>query len=245
MHVTFAEGLDPAVPAKVEARIKAVQAWAAEPAIVNAVKAHNAPLPADSAAMTQDKWKTLPILDPFVRAFSKNEAGERLKVKHDDPMAGKTWQGAAEVGLQEIVVKAREVDELIAEIPAASRAQSQGIVQVNSAVSQMDKVTRSNAASAEESASASQELFAQTETMQQAVRELEQLLGKTTQAVASSLAGDPTASKTKRPTTPASRTNRLNGGSSPATAPPRNNGNGAAHLAAARAIPMEGDSREF
>ena len=41
------------------------------------------------------------------------------------------------------------------EISAASAEQAQGIDQVNTAVSQMDKVTQQNAANAEESASAS------------------------------------------------------------------------------------------
>jgi hypothetical protein len=41
----------------------------------------------------------------------------------------------------------------------------------------MDKVTQSNAASAEESASASEELTAQAETMRESVRSLEALVG--------------------------------------------------------------------
>jgi methyl-accepting chemotaxis protein len=41
----------------------------------------------------------------------------------------------------------------------------------------MDKVTQSNAASAEESAAAAEELNAQAETMKQSVTELQQLVG--------------------------------------------------------------------
>jgi methyl-accepting chemotaxis protein len=78
---------------------------------------------------------------------------------------------------EEIVVKARGVDELVAEIATGSNEQSQGIGQVATAVSQMDKVTQSNAASAEESASASEELTAQAETMRESVRSLEALVG--------------------------------------------------------------------
>ncbi len=74
--------------------------------------------------------------------------------------------------LQEIVGKARRVDELIAEVATASKEQSQGVVQINSAVSQMDKVTQANAASAEESASASEELNAQSLTLRDAVASL-------------------------------------------------------------------------
>ena len=78
--------------------------------------------------------------------------------------------------LAQIVTKARQVDDLVAEIATASHEQSQGIDQVNTAVTQMDKVTQSNAASAEESASASEELSAQAFTQRELVAELQQLV---------------------------------------------------------------------
>jgi DNA repair exonuclease SbcCD ATPase subunit len=94
----------------------------------------------------------------------------------------KTTQGVeinAKVGaaLTDIVTKARQVDELVAEIATASKEQSQGITQVNSAVTQMDKVTQRNAANAEESAAAAQELSAQSQVLKKAVAELQQLVG--------------------------------------------------------------------
>jgi len=79
-------------------------------------------------------------------------------------------------GLQQIVVKARQVDELAAEVASASKEQSQGISQVNLAVTQMDKVTQSNAANAEESASASEELNAQAEALKEAVNQLSRIV---------------------------------------------------------------------
>src|ERR1017187_6478912 len=78
---TGADALDAALQAKVDAQLKTVQALAADPVLVNAVKAQNASLPPDYAAMTQDKWKDLSKLDPFVRSFDKNAAGEWLKSK--------------------------------------------------------------------------------------------------------------------------------------------------------------------
>jgi signal transduction histidine kinase len=80
--------------------------------------------------------------------------------------------------LNEIVTKARQVDELVAEVAGASREQSHGITQINKAVGQMDKVTQANAASAEESAAAAQELNAQAAMMKQAVTELMELVGE-------------------------------------------------------------------
>jgi methyl-accepting chemotaxis protein len=97
-------------------------------------------------------------------------------------------------GLQEIVTKIRKVDELVAEIAAASKEQNQGIGQVNTAVSQMDKVTQSNAANAEEGASAAEELNAQAEALKEAVYELQQLVGgKTTTAATHAKEVEPSA----------------------------------------------------
>jgi hypothetical protein len=79
-----AEALDPALQAHVDAEIKAVQALAADPVIVNAVKAQNAAPPPEYASMTQATWKDLSKLDPFVRAFDKNPAGMFLKSKKSD-----------------------------------------------------------------------------------------------------------------------------------------------------------------
>lgn len=78
--------------------------------------------------------------------------------------------------LSEIVQKARQVDELVAEIAAASREQSQGITQLNGAISQMDRITQSNAASSEETAGAATELNAQSSALRNAVEDLRVLV---------------------------------------------------------------------
>jgi len=144
----WGEGLDAAVQPKVDAQIKLVQAWAADPVIVAAVKTGNAGQTGDLATMTQDKWKSLSILDPAVRGFTKNAAAEFIKgkksdvvsesflsaadgtkvafltkptnwchkgkPKHEEPMAGKTWQGPVEVddstGLQQVQVSVPVID---------------------------------------------------------------------------------------------------------------------------------------
>ena len=67
---------------------------------------------------------------------------------------------------QLITSSSRKVNDLIAEIAAASQEQAQGIDQVNTAVAQMDKVTQQNAANSEESASAAEELSSQAEELQ-------------------------------------------------------------------------------
>ena len=102
--------------------------------------------------------------------------------------------------LEEIVGKARQVDEMAGEVAAASQEQSQGIAQLNTAVTQMDKVTQSNAANAEESAAAAEELTAQAEALKEAVSDLLRLVdGQGRQAGAlASLASAPRNTGAKR-----------------------------------------------
>ena len=77
----------------------------------------------------------------------------------------------------EVATSSSKVGELVGEIAAASNEQAQGIENVNTAIAEMDKVTQSNAANAEESASASEEMNAQAEQMKGVVGELIALVG--------------------------------------------------------------------
>jgi len=79
--------------------------------------------------------------------------------------------------LEEIVSKVHNVNELVTEVSSASKEQTQGIDQLNVAVSQMDRVTQSNAASAEETASAAEELNAQALSLKDSVNQLLALAG--------------------------------------------------------------------
>jgi len=73
---------------------------------------------------------------------------------------------------KENVEVAGSVGALVDEIAMASQEQSEGIRQINTAVSEMNKVIQSNAANAEESASAAEELNAQSEQMKNYVNDL-------------------------------------------------------------------------
>ena len=84
--------------------------------------------------------------------------------------------------LDEIVTRTHKVDELAAAVAGASKEQSEGIAQLNVAVSQMDQVTQTTAATAEESAGAAQELNSQAVEMKAAVAELLLLVGGNTDA---------------------------------------------------------------
>jgi hypothetical protein len=88
---------------------------------------------------------------------------------------------AAIAGITESVTK---VKGLVDQVSQASRQQSQGIDQVSQAISQMEKVTQTTAATAEESAAASEELTAQAQGSMQVVTRLEELVGAGTATMA-------------------------------------------------------------
>jgi methyl-accepting chemotaxis protein len=89
---------------------------------------------------------------------------------------GTTVASEAAKSLNAIVGDVANVAELLSGISRASNEQAQGVDQINSAVSQMDKVTQQNAAGAEESASAAEELSAQALTVKAVVEELTALV---------------------------------------------------------------------
>ena len=92
--VVSAGGLDAAVQAKIDARLKIIQSWASDPVLVKAVQAHNSGVPTDYSAMTQDKWKSLTILDPFVRGFTRNETAAFLKGRKTEVISEAFMSGA-------------------------------------------------------------------------------------------------------------------------------------------------------
>jgi methyl-accepting chemotaxis protein len=72
----------------------------------------------------------------------------------------------------EIVGNVRQVDELVAQVSVASSEQRQGIDELNKAVSEIEKVTQVNAASAEQGANMAQELNSQAGIMKESLGEL-------------------------------------------------------------------------
>lgn len=79
--------------------------------------------------------------------------------------------------LEEISQSAGKVGALIGEIAAASNEQAQGIDQLNGAMTQIDQVTQSNAASSEEAAAAGEELSAQAVELNVMVSTLAVIVG--------------------------------------------------------------------
>ncbi len=107
---------------------------------------------------------------------AKNTAGliddTTLKVK-----TGSDLVSATNSAFVQVTESASKVAELVAEIAAASDEQARGIEQIGTAVTEMDKVTQQNAANAEESASASEQMHSQAEDIKEMVTELMALVG--------------------------------------------------------------------
>jgi hypothetical protein len=94
----------------------------------------------------------------------------------------KTTQGVeisrkVAANLNEITGAVQRVDELVTAVTAASVEQSEGIAQINLGVRQMDKITQTNAATAEESAAAAGDLNSHAKIMKQSVTQLLELVG--------------------------------------------------------------------
>ncbi len=109
------------------------------------------------------------------------QAARETAEKIDDSIAksarGVEISGRVADGLREITEKTRKVNTLVVEIATASKEQRQGLGQINGAVSQMDKITQSNAAHAEETAAASVDLKSQSTAMLESVLSLNSLVG--------------------------------------------------------------------
>lgn len=136
------------------------------------------------AARAGDAGKGFAVVAEEVRrlaqrsATAARETAGRIEESIQNSRSGVVICQKVEARLQEMVQRARSLDELVAQIAAASTEQSQGILQVNSALTDMDKVTQTTAANAEESASAAEELHAQSEVLKESVSHLLSLVGR-------------------------------------------------------------------
>src|SRR6185369_6494769 len=74
--------------------------------------------------------------------------------------------------LKKVAEHMQKMAQLVSDVSSASEEQSKGVDQINVAVSQLENVTQSNAATAEESASAGEELEAQSRELNQYVGSL-------------------------------------------------------------------------
>jgi len=90
---------------------------------------------------------------------------------------GKTKLGRVSDSIQRITSGFTKLSTLVDEVSHGSREQSQGIDQIGKALSQMEQVTQTTAANAEESAAAAQQLNAQSEALKTLMNSLNDMVG--------------------------------------------------------------------
>jgi hypothetical protein len=130
-------------------------------------------------------------------AKAARETAEKIEDSIAKSERGVQISARVSKSFEEIIAKVRKVDDLVANIATASKEQSEGIGQVSTAVSEVDKVTQSNAAYAEESAAAAQELNAEADALKQALVGMMRLLAgaKAAAEMAAEQSEAPTAAK--------------------------------------------------
>ena len=139
-------------------------------------------------------------------ATAARETAERIEDSIQKSENGVALSRKVSSGFDEIVSRVREVDSIIGEIAAASGEQNRGITLVLNSVTQMDQITQSTAANAEETAAAAEELSAQSLSVDAVVHKLSRLVTRSVDAPASSSRGSTPRRSTVSPATrPASR----------------------------------------
>lgn len=136
-------------------------------------------------------------------AAAARETAEKIEGSTSRSEEGARLSAQVAGSFQQIQDKVRDLERLITEIANASREQSEGIAQVNLAVTQMDQVTQANAATAEEGAASAEELQASATELAEQVAKAMQHIGGRRMNDAKGEAGEPRPGGKRRQDPPA------------------------------------------
>ena len=127
------------------------------------------------AARAGEQGRGFAVVAGEVRNLAQRSAAAAKEIKSlisdsvDRVCDGSKLVGEAGQTMQEIVVSIKRVTDIMSEISAASVEQSDGIEQVNTAITQMDEITQQNASVVQEAASAAAALEEQAHHLIEAV----------------------------------------------------------------------------
>jgi methyl-accepting chemotaxis protein len=110
-------------------------------------------------------------------AAAAKETAEKIEASIASSRSGSASCAKVQTSLNEIAAKVSSTDSLVGEIAKAAREQAHGIEQINGGITQMDQVTQSNSASAEQTAAAAEQMDAQAGNLKVQVVGLRQLIG--------------------------------------------------------------------
>ena len=156
------------------------------------------------AARAGEQGRGFAVVASEVRNLAQRSAAASKEIKAligdsvDKVENGSKLVNEAGATMQEIVASVRRVTDIMAEIAAASQEQTDGIEQINQAITQMDEVTQQNASLVEEAAAASELLQDQAANLAQVVSVFK-LDGMQAGFAAAASAPAPRASQALRP----------------------------------------------